>query len=38
VNGNQTTQDQLEQAEKDMRDVKNKSEEVLSELNGLPNQ
>ena len=29
----QTTRGQLEQAEKDMRDVKNKSEEVLSEFN-----
>lgn len=31
--GNKTTQDQLKQAEKDMRDVKKKSEEVLSEFN-----
>ena len=33
VDGNKTTQDQLKQAEKDMRDVKKKSEEVLSEFN-----
>ena len=33
VEGNKTTQDQLKQAEKDMRDVKKKSEEVLSEFN-----
>ena len=33
VSGGQTTQGQLEQAEKDMKDVKNKSEEVLSEFN-----
>ena len=33
VDGNRTTQDQLKQAEKDMRDVKQKSEEVLSEFN-----
>ncbi len=33
VDGNKTIQDQLKQAEKDMRDVKNKSEEVLSEFN-----
>ena len=33
VDGNKTTQDQLKQAEKDMRDVKNKSEEVLGEFN-----
>lgn len=32
VEGNKTTQDQLKQAEKDMRDVKKKSEEVLSEF------
>ena len=32
VEGNKTTQDQLKQAEKDMRDVKNKSEEVLNEF------
>ena len=33
VEGGKTTQDQLKQAEKDMRDVKKKSEEVLSEFN-----
>ena len=33
VEGGKTTQDQLKQAEKDMRDVKNKSEQVLSEFN-----
>lgn len=33
VEGNEATQDQLKQAEKDMRDVKKKSEEVLSEFN-----
>ena len=33
VDGNEATQDQLKQAEKDMRDVKKKSEEVLSEFN-----
>lgn len=33
VDGNKTTQDQLKQAEKDMRDVKTKSEEVLNEFN-----
>ena len=33
VEGNKTTQDQLKQAEKDMRDVKKKSEQVLSEFN-----
>ena len=33
VEGNKTTQDQLKQAEKDMRDVKKKSEEVLGEFN-----
>ena len=33
VDGGKTTQDQLEQAVKDMRDVKNKSEQVLSEFN-----
>ena len=32
VDGNKTTQNQLKQAEKDMRDVKKKSEEVLSEF------
>ena len=31
--GNEATQDQLKQAEKDMRDVKKKSEQVLSEFN-----
>ena len=33
INGGQTTQDQLKQAEKDMRDVKNKSQEVLNQFN-----
>ena len=33
VDGNKTTQYQLKQAEKDMRDVKQKSEEVLGEFN-----
>ena len=33
VEGNKMTQDQLKQAEKDMRDVKKKSEEVLGEFN-----
>ena len=33
VDDNKNTKDQLKQAEKDMRDVKNKSEEVLSEFN-----
>ena len=33
INDGQTTQDQLKQAEKDMRDVKNKSEQVLNEFN-----
>ena len=33
IESGQTTQDQLQQAEKDMRDVKQKSEEVLSEFN-----
>ena len=33
VEGSKTTQDQLKQAEKDMRDVKNKSEQVLGEFN-----
>ena len=33
VEGNEATQDQLKQAEKDMRDVKKKSEEVLEEFN-----
>jgi len=33
VEGNKNTKDQLKQAEKDMRDVKKKSEEVLSEFN-----
>src|SRR5699024_4831080 len=33
VDGNKTTQEQLKQTEKDMRDVKNKSEQVSSEFN-----
>jgi len=33
IEGNKTTQDQLKQAEKDMRDVKKKSEQVLKEFN-----
>src|SRR5699024_10147362 len=33
VGGKETTQDHFKQAEKDMRDVKNKSEQVLSEFN-----
>ena len=33
VEGGKTTQDQLKQAEKDMRDVKNKSEEMLKDFN-----
>ena len=33
IDGGKTSQDQLKQAEKDMRDVKNKSEEVLKDFN-----
>ena len=33
VEGNEATQDQLKQAEKDMKGVREKSEEVLSEFN-----
>ena len=33
VNGNKTTQDQLKHAEKDMKGVREKSEEVLGEFN-----
>ena len=33
VEGNEATQDQLKQAEKDMKNVREKSEEVLNEFN-----
>lgn len=33
IEGNQTTQDQLKQAEKDMKGVREKSDEVLNEFN-----
>lgn len=33
IEGNMTTQDQLKQAEKDMKNVRDKSDEVLNEFN-----